>query len=139
MHNICESNHEYPSTGRRDAERSILLWKFARRINSANEQTVSRFVGKVIKLHGKENSRKTAIVYLPPIRNPITEYSTVLECIIQSQALTKASTLKYTHITADTGAAGKFFQVIWNNSVEFAKVIIHLGDLHTFMFFGVNR
>ena len=32
----------------------------------------------------------------------------------------------------------KFFQVIWNNSVEFAKVVIHLGDLHAFMeFFGV--
>ena len=62
----------------------------------------------------------------------------MLEYIIQSQALTKASNMKYTQITADAGAAGKFFQVIWNNSVEFAKVIIHLGDLHAFMeFFGV--
>ena len=59
IQNIGESNHEYPLTGRKDAERSILLWKFARRINSANEQTVSRFVGWVIKLHGKENSKKT--------------------------------------------------------------------------------
>ena len=44
----------------------------------------------------------------------------------------------YTHITVDAGEAAMFSQVLWNNALEFSKVIIHLGDLHAFMeFFGM--
>ena len=89
------------------------------------------------RLHEK-SSKKTVIVYLPPIRNPITEYSTVIECILQSQKLSESANMMYTHITTDAGAAAKFYQVIWNNAEEFKKVLIHLGDLHGFMeFFGM--
>ena len=115
----------------------ILLWKLARNIHSKDIQSVSNFIGWVTKLHQRA-SLKTIIVYLPPIRNPINEYSTVIECILQSQKLSESANMQYTHITVDAGAAMKFYQVVWNNADEFKTVLIHLGDLHGFMeFFGM--
>ena len=67
---------------------------------------------------------------MPPIRNPISDYSTVLECIFQSQKLAASSNMKYTHIAVDAGAAAKFLHVVWNNPVEFKRVLIHLVDFH---------
>ena len=51
------------------------------------------------------------------------DYSTIAECINQSQKPAKS-------ITIDGGAASKFYHVIWNNPEEFKNVIIHLGDFH---------
>ena len=46
--------------------------------------------------------------------------------------------MKYVHVTADEGAAEKFYQVLWNNPIEFKRVIIHLGDFHGMMeHFGI--
>ena len=39
---------------------------------------------------------------------------------------------------ADEGAAEKFYQVAWNNPVQFKHVITHLGDFHGMMeLFGI--
>ena len=38
--------------------------------------------------------------------------------------------MKYTHITVNAGAAAKFFHVVWNNPVEFKRVLIYFGDFH---------
>ena len=38
--------------------------------------------------------------------------------------------MKYTHITVDAGAAAKFLHVVWNNPVEFKRVLIHFGDFY---------
>ena len=65
----------------------FLLWRLMMKVSSMPTQTVSRFVGWVIKALGAPNSKCTRITFLPPIRNPITEYSTIIECIKQSQRL----------------------------------------------------
>ena len=66
------------------------------------------------------------------MRYPISNYSTVLECIVQSQKLARASNMRYmvVHITVDAGTASKFYHIIWNNPVKFKDVLIHLGDFH---------
>ena len=126
-----------PEYNGRFADDVILLWTTKRRILSKSPQSVSRFVGWVVKSFGVRDSNPTNITFLPPTFNPITEYSTVLECIKQSQGLASVSQMKYTHITVDAGAAQKFFHVNWNNPEEFRNVIIHLGDFHSMMgFFG---
>ncbi len=104
-----------------------------RQVFSGPSQLISRFVGFVIQAMGKPNSSSTSITFLPPIRHPITEYCTVVECIKQSQRLAAASNMMYTHITVDAGAAQKFFHVLWNNPTEFQNIIIHLGDFHVMM------
>ena len=119
------------------AENIVTLWKLSRRISSSVSQEISRFVGFVLKMLGKESSKVTRKTFLPPIRNPITDYSSVLECIYQSQRLAKVSNMRYTHITTDAGAAIKFYQVVWNYQEDFKDVIIYLGDFHAIMeFFG---
>lgn len=129
------SIYEYDDT---DAWRILLCWNLLRRAYSATSQSISRFVGWISLIFGRINSKRTRITFLPPIRNPITEYSTVLECIVQSQNLAKASNMIYTHITVDAGAAAKFYHILWNNPKEFDKVLIHLGDFHGMMeFFSV--
>ena len=118
------------------ANRVLLSRKLLRQLHgTANQQAVSRFVGWVSLIFGKLHSTGTKITFLPPIHNPITDYSTILECIYQAQKLSRASNMKYTHITVDAGTAAKFYHVIWNNSVVFHNVLIHLGDFHTMMEF----
>ena len=105
------------------------------RVFNSSPQSIPRFVGWVIQAFGKLHSKMTMITFLPPILHPITQYSTVIECIRQSQKLASASNMKFTHITVDGGAAMKFFHVVWNNLDEFNNVLIHLGDFHAMMEF----
>ncbi len=85
----------------------------------------------------EKKSSPTRITFLPPIRHAITEYKTVVLCIHQSQRLSRASNMKFAHITVDAGAAQRFYHVVWNNPIEFQDVIIHMGDFHAMMeFFG---
>ena len=106
--------------------RILLCWKLQRQVNGKEDkQSILRFVGwidKAVTIH----SVNTRVTFLPPIGNPISDYSTVLECIFLSQKLAESSNMKYTHITVDAGAAAEFFHVVWNNPVEFKTVLIHL-------------
>ena len=106
-----------------------------RRVFNSSPQSIPHFVGWVIQASGRLHSKMTMITFLPPILHPITQYSTVIECIKLSQKLASASNMKFTHITVDGGAAMKFFHVVWNNPDEFNNVLIHLDDFHVMMEF----
>ena len=70
------------------SERILVVRKTLRRFSSMErKQAIPRFVGWVVLMFGKKESQRTILTFLPPIRNPITEYSTVLECIVRSQSL----------------------------------------------------
>ena len=107
-----------------------LLWKTQRQICSSNQSVSHRYVGWISSTYKAKNQPKTSITFLPPIHNPITQFSPVIECIYQSQKLAESCNMKYAHVTADAGAACKFYQVVWNNQEKFENVIIHLGDFH---------
>ena len=112
------------------SKRMLFLWKLLRLAHSTGNQSISRFVGWVLLICHTENGTPTILTLLPPILRPITDYSTIAECINQSQKLTKSANMTYAHIPLDGGAASKFYHVIWNNPEEFKNVIIHLGDFH---------
>ena len=108
------STFEYNAS---DAFRILMCWNLLRQAYSATNQTISRFVCWICLIFGKINCKRTIITFLPPIRNPITDCSTVL---------------------VDAGAAAKFYHVLWNNPQELDKVLIHLGDFHGMMeFFSI--
>ena len=76
------------------AHNSDLLWLLTRRIyfqpHKDLPQRVPGWKGWV-SCTGKRNTESlTTIEYLPPIPAPITENSTVQECLIQSQTMTNA-------------------------------------------------
>ena len=115
-----------------------LIWKTPRQLCRSNQTVSYRYFGWISSTFKTLDSPRTVITFLPPIRNPITQYSTVIECIYQSQKHAKSCNMKYVHVTADQGAACKFFQVVWNNPQEFKNVIIHLGDFHAMQeLFGI--
>ena len=99
------STYKYDDT---DARRILLCWNLLRQAYSVTSQSISRFVGWISLIFGRINSKSTRITFLPPI----IEYSTVLECIVQSQKLAKASNMTYAHITVDAGAAAKFYHIL---------------------------
>ena len=107
-----------------------LLWKIQRQICHSNQTVSQRYVGWVSSIFKKNEQERTHITFLPLINNLITEFSTLLECLYQSEKLGEACNMKYIHITADVGAAWKFYQVISNNLKRFKNCIIHLGDFH---------
>jgi hypothetical protein len=80
------STFEYNAS---DAVRILMCWNLLRQTYSATSQTISRFVGWICLIFGKINCKRTIITFLPPIRNPITDYSTVLECIFQFRSWQK--------------------------------------------------
>ena len=126
-----------PTNCANTAENALFLWSLQRMLNSS-KQLIPRFVGWVAQTVANKDEPKTIITILPPIHQPITEYSTVCETIHRSKKLAKSMNMKYTHITLDVGAAEKYYLVVWNNSAEFDDVIIHLGDFHTFQHFFSN-
>ena len=119
------------------ASQILLCWKVLRQVHSGDKQEIVWFVGWIAQAT-TSSSKNTKITFLPSIRYPISNCSTVLECIVKSQKLARASNMKYTNITVDAGAAAKFYHIIWNNPVEFNDVLIHIGDFHGMMeFFSI--
>ena len=92
----------------------MALRKLERRIHPGESQIISTFAGQVIQ---------------------IPEFSTACKAIRRSIHL---SNMKYAHITADVGAAEKYYELVWNNPDELTDVIIHLRVVHTFMYFFSN-
>lgn len=76
-------------------ERMLFFWKLLRIAHGLGNQLISRFVGWIILIYGTAHSTSTLLTFLPPILRPITEYSTVAECIFQSQQLSKAANMTY--------------------------------------------
>ena len=118
------STYEYDAS---DAFRILMCWNLLRQAYSATNQVISRFVGWISLIFGKVNCKRTRITFLPPIRNPITDYSTVLECIFQSEKLAETSNMTYTHITVDAGAAAKFYHILWNNPQDVCIWVTLMG------------
>ena len=75
------------------------------------------------------------MTYLPPIQTPITEYATIVDLFEVSRHLAKKANMKYVHIVMDVGAAIKAFHVVWNDTVLWRYIIIHLGDFHAMLSF----
>ena len=126
---VCDSKNTF--------EQLLQIWKLLR-YQSLDMEAYARFVGFVIKLYQKPQSKQTVMTYLPPIQTPITEYGTLVNVFTISQNLAMKANMKYAHITFDVGAAIKGYHLIWNEPELWKNIIIHLGDFHSFMaFFGV--
>ena len=87
----------------------VLIWKLQSQIHSANKVVSYHYVDWISSRLKKGGCSTTNITFLPVIRNPITEFSTIIECIYQSQKYANACNMRYTHITTDAGAATKFY------------------------------
>ena len=70
--------------------------------------------------------KKSQIGYLAPILFPITEYSTVQECLSISMQAAKKLNQTYTFVTMDLAAAKITFDTNFDDAERFSPVIIHI-------------
>ena len=94
--------------------------------------TVPNWSGWVSKTSkGKYHITKSEIGYLPPILYPITDYSTVQECLMISMEATKKLDQEFTFVTMDLAAAKIAYDIVWGNPDKFKTVVVNLGAFHT--------
>ena len=107
------------------------IWLISRaRFNKLS--TVPDWSGWISKTSLQQHPlKKSEIGYLEPILHPITEYSTVKECIEIAMKATAKLGQRYTFVTMDLAAAKIAYDIVWNEPVKYATVIIHLGAFHT--------
>jgi len=71
------------------------------------------------------------IGYLTPIQLPITQVSTVHQCLLTSMQISEKLGQKFTFVTFDLAAAKLAFNVKFHNPEQFSNVTVHLGAFHT--------
>ena len=87
-------------------EKIVLLWKIMRRVFNSSPESIPRFVGWVIK-HLVDCHQ----FWIQLLNTAQQGFSTVIECVKQSQELASASNMKFTYIPADGGAAMRLSHV----------------------------
>jgi len=76
------------------------------------------------------SSHRSNIGYLTPLLQPITQASTVHQCLVTSQKVSEQLNQKYTFVTFNLAAAKLAYSVLWNNPSRFSGTYIHLGAFH---------
>ena len=109
---------------------SECLWIICRAFCNAMH-TVPDWSGWISKTVGEYEFCKSEIGYMEPIFHPITDYSTVLECIVRSVMVSQELNQAYTFVTMDLAAAKIAYDIQWENAERFSKVVINLGAFHT--------
>jgi len=69
---------------------------------------------------------RSVVAFMSPILHPITERSTVQECLRQSVEVSKRLQQPYTFVTMDLAAAKIAYDLQWSSAERFSSVIIHL-------------
>ena len=97
------------------AHDSDLLWILTRKVcfqpHEDLPQLVPEWKGWVSCTGTRNTESLTTIEYLPPIPAPITENSTVQECLTQSQTITNVLQQSWTIVCFDMAAAKKAYAI----------------------------
>lgn len=83
-----------------------------------------------ISLLGNVPENLTRLDYYPVIPHPITQYSTVQECLRYAQNATAEVGQKYTITTFDLGVIMKAYPLVWNDIEKYKDHIILIGTFH---------
>ena len=109
------------------------LWSILRDVNS-NDQVVPAFSGFGVQDGMKEKTTveyiKTKLTYLPPIDASITDFSTIYKLFEVLLLRAEKNNMPYVNLTLDAGAYVNAYRVLTNYPEKFAKIVLHLGDLH---------
>ena len=113
----------------KDAHLINLLWFFVRVISSLDEQQVPGWAG-FVSLTGLTPTNMTTIDYYPVINHPITDYSTVQECLRYSAEASKEVGQDYVITSFDLGVCMKAYPLVWNYPEKYKNHIVMIGTFH---------
>lgn len=102
---------------------------FSRWISSNVDQEVSSWAG-FVSLTGEFPQQTTTVDYYPVINHPITDYKTVLQCLLNSEAATREVGHEYVITTFDLGVCMKAYPIIWSDPSRYSKHIVMMGSFH---------
>ena len=128
-------NQECYSEGQNEVSISItrfLLWMMLRLSCNGSAQIIPGWSG-FISITGKVPERLTTIEYYPVILHPITEYSTVQECLRYCAEATEEVGQKYVISCFDLGVCMKAFPLVWQDPIKYKNHIISIGTFHLCM------
>ena len=108
-----------------------VIWLISRMLR-ADMQTVPNWPGFVSET-GSTPDRLTSLDYYPVIFHPITEYSTVQECLRYAEKATDEVGQFWVYSTFDLGVCMKAFPLIWNFPEKFNRHIVMVGTFHLTM------
>ena len=87
----------------------------------------------MIKIYADEILPQTSMISVPPVQTPMTIYGTQTKVFQKSNKLAMQA-----YKIIGVGVAMQAYHLIWNKPEKWKRVIIHLGNFHSFMaFFGV--
>ena len=112
-----------------DAAEKDIVWLFMRKDMSSAGQNVPGW-GGFVSVTGSRPIQLTTIDYYPVINRPITDYSTVQECLCVAEEATKEDRQTYTISTFDLGVCMKAFALIWNDPNKYKNHIVMVGRFH---------
>ena len=105
---------------------SEILWGLLRSFFN-KDYTAPNWSGWISKMAvEKTNFKKSQIGFLAPILFPITEFSTVRECLAIFMQASKKLNQTYTFVTMDLAAAKIAFDIKFDDAERFSPVIIHI-------------
>lgn len=102
---------------------------FLRWASSDKGQDVCGWSGFVSAI-GEVPQNKTTIEYYPVINSPITEYTTVQQCLRYAEKATHEVGQEYVICTFDLGVCMKAYPLVWNNPDRYKKHIVLIGSFH---------
>ena len=116
---IARANADYVNT----------VWVLARQMSSVTSQEVPGWNGFISET-GVRPAKLTSIDYYPVINKPITEYTTIKECLrVSEQATREVGCQEYVITTFDLGVCMKAYPLIWTKP-GYEKHIIMIGSFH---------
>lgn len=104
-------------------------WCIVRRLSSMEGQLIPGWGGFVSET-GVAPARLTTIDYYPVINHPITENSTVQECLRVSKDSSDQVGQKYAITTFDLGVCMKAYPILWKNPTVYKDHIVMIGTFH---------
>lgn len=107
-----------------------LSWCVFRMLSSTTGQCVPGW-GGFISETGIQPTNLTTIDYYPVINHPITENSTVQECLRMSKKCSEEVGQRYTITTFDLGVCMRAYPIIWKNPNIYKDHIVMIGSFHT--------
>ena len=105
-----------------DAAEKDIVWLFMRKDMSSAGQNVPGW-GGFVSVTGSRPIQLTTIDYYPVINRPITDYSTVQECLRVAEEATREDGQTYTISTFDLSVCMKALPLIWNDPDKYKNAI----------------
>ena len=115
------------------SQRKDIAWLVIRMLDK-DKCNVPGWAG-FVSLTGEKPERLTVLDYYPVIHKPLTQNSTVQECLRVAQKATEELGQLYVYTTFDLGVCMKAYPIIWNHPEKFSKHIIMIGTFHLAMGF----